>query len=427
MQIIAAALALSVVAGIALVALFLVGSVLVTAFFAIDSKWIPVTYNVRSLTRRRVTTTVTVLGMSLAVGVFSAGLQLRNGIRKTLVTAGRDDNTVILRKGSNSEVTSVVDREQAKLIASREEVALDPKDGKPLVDPQVAVLIYAQREGGGENDGANVFVRGLSERTTTLHPTVKLAKGRWFQPGTSEVVIGRSLAGKFIGAKLDGELSFARRTWKVVGVIDAGGSGFDSEIWGDVDQVMAAFQRTLYSTMIVRVKDKRSIPAMAEAVSLDPRLSLDVKQEEKYYEDLSSGLSNLLGFLGIFVSVVFSLGATLGATISMYAQVAARIREVGVLRALGYRRSAVFVSFVIESVLLGLIAGGVGVGLSALMQFASFSTLNFGTFSEVTFRFALTPDVMWKSAIFAGVMGYAGGVLPAARAFRTPITQAVKG
>lgn len=427
MQTFAALLGIALALTILVVVLFLIGSVFVTAFFAVDSKWIPVTYNIRSLTRRRVTTTVTVLGMALAVGVFSAGLQLRNGIKKTLVTAGREDNVVILRKGSNAEITSVVDREQAKLLASRDEVAIDPKDGKPLADPQVSVLIFAQRPGGISTDGTNVFVRGLSERTTAIHPTVKVIEGRWFQPGTSEIVIGKSLVGKFVNAQLGQEMSFARRGWKVVGVIDSGGSSFDSEVWGDLEQVMAAFQRTLYSALVVRVKDKKTIPQMAEGVALDPRLSLDVKMEQKYYEDLSSGLSNLLGFLGLFVAVVFSLGATLGATISMYAQVAARIREVGVLRALGFRRSAIFVSFVLESVLLGLIAGGVGLGLSAFMQFASFSTMSFGTFSQVTFCFALTPDVFWKSAIFATMMGYAGGVLPATRAFRTPITQAVKG
>ena len=418
---------------VALVAavLGLVASIVLTVVLAVMTarrgSWIPLIYNVRSLTRRKVTTLVTMLGMALVVGVFSTVLMLRNGIRETLVTAGNADNVIVLRKGSTAEITSAVDREQAKLLSSRDEVMLDPKDGKPMVDPQLAVLIFAQKSGGGPDDGSNVFVRGASDRTLSLHPIVKVMEGRWFAPGTSEIVIGRSLVGKFEGARLGSQMNFARRSWTVVGVLDAQGSSFDSEIWGDVEQMIPAFQRTMYSQLTMRLKDPSRIPGMADAVGLDPRLNLDVKQETKYFAELSSNLAGLLSFLGLFVAIVFSLGATLGAMISMYAQVAARIREVGTLRAIGFHRGSVLVSFVIESLILGIVAGVIGVAVSSLAQLGSFSTINFGTFSEVTFRFKLTGDVIGKSLFFGAMMGYAGGLLPAVRAARTPIIEATRG
>ena len=288
------------------------------------------------------------------------------------------------------------------------------------------MLIFAQRPGGVATDGANVLLRGTSERNAALHRNVKLAAGRWFRPGTAELVIGKALVGRFVGAQLDGELTIARRRWKVVGVVDAGGSGFESEAWSDVEQVMEAFGRTSFSSVTLRLRDASTLPAVAARVGADQRLSLDAKQEQKYFDDLSNGLSMFIGFIGIFVAVVFSLGATLGAMIAMYAQVAARTREVGTLRAIGYQRDAVLVSFVVESLLLGLVAGGLGVVFAMPMQLASFTTVNFTTFSEVTFRFQLTPDIVAKSIAFAVVMGYAGGLLPAIHAARLTIVEAIR-
>ena len=411
----------------ALVAVFgLVVSLVATVGLSFTVKWVPVIYNVRSLTRRKVTTSLTVLGLALVVFVFATVLMLQRGIRSTLVTGGNVDNVVVLRTGATADISSVVDRNQFKLLSSLDAVAGD-KGGAPLAVPQAAVLIYAQRVGGTSTDGANVLVRGLTDKMLELHPNIHVAEGRWFTPGTSEIVIGKAMRGRFVGAELGSQMTFARRSWTVVGVMDAGGSAYGSEIWGDVEQVMEAFQRTLYSIVTMKVKDPGAIKDLAARVLADPQLNLDVKQERQYFEELSAGLSNLLGFLGLFVAVVFSLGATIGATISMYAQVAARTREVGTLRALGFQRSAVLVSFVVESILVGVISGVIGVGASALMQFASFSTVNFNTFSEVTFRFTLTPGVVVASLVFAAAMGYAGGFLPALRAARMPIVQATRG
>jgi putative ABC transport system permease protein len=419
--------AMALGATVAVSALATLLSLLAMVVLAIVAKWVPVVYNVRSLARRRLTTLMTVAGMALVVFVFSSVLMLLQGIKRTLVTAGRDDNVMVLRKGATAEITSAVEREQAKLLSSLDEVAPDPKDGKPLVDPQVSVLIFAQRPGGEATDGTNVLVRGLTEKTLPLHEGVRVVEGRWFSPGTSEIVIGRSLIGRFVGASLGSEMNFARRGWKVVGIVDGAGSSYDSEVWCDIEQAMSAFQRVTYSQVTMRLKSASLLSSVIAKLAGDQRLQLDVKPEQKYFEDQSTGLRTFLGFMGIFVAVVFSIGATLGAMISMYGQVAARLREVGTLRALGFRRSSVLVSFVVESVLLGLASGVLGVAASALMRFASFTTMNFSTFSEVTFRFALTPSVVGWSMGFAALMGYVGGVLPAVRAARMPIVQATRG
>jgi len=401
--------------------------VLVVAVMAVTTKWIPVMYNVRSLARRRTTTLVTMLGTSMVVCMFSTVLMLVQGITKTLSSAGRTDNAVVLRKGATAEIQSVVEREQVKLLSAMPGVATDPKDGKPLVDPQVAVLIYALRPGGSETDGTNLPVRGVSDKTLALHDIVHVTKGRWFTPGTSEVVVGRSVVGRVAGAELGQEINFARRGWKVVGIIDSGGTSYDSEIWMDTDQALQAFQRQAYSTVVMRVTDAGSLRQIGETAVADPRLQLDVKEERKFFEDQSNGIRLFLGFLGIFVAVVFSFGSILGGMISMYGQVAARTREIGTLRALGFKRTSVLVSFVLESMILGIVGGVVGVAGASLMQLASFSTMNFATFSEVTFRFALTPSVVGSSLGFAAFMGFVGGLLPAMRAARMPIVQATRG
>jgi putative ABC transport system permease protein len=423
MQTLAAAIGLLFALGLFAAVAALALSFVYTGALAAIARWVPVIYNVRSLTRRRVTTGFTLLGLALVVFVVATVLMLRNGIVETLVTGGQPDNVVVLRSGANADIVSVVSREQAKLLGALDGVATDPKDGKPLLDPQVAVLISAQRASNAE-DFANVTVRGLSERTLALHPNLKIAEGRMFKAGTSEIVIGRALVGRFTGAQLGAQWYFARRNWEVVGVVDAANSSFGSEVWGDVDQVMDAFHRSMYSTVVMKVRDAGAIPALAAQIASDPKLNLDARQERKYFADLSSNLSSLLTFLGLFVAIVFTLAATLGAAISMYAQVAARTREVGTLRAIGFRREAILVSFVFESTLLGLLAGVVGIAGASLMELASFTTINFGTFSEVTFHFKLSGGVIVVAEVFAAVMGYAGGLLPAIRASRMPIVVA---
>ena len=390
--------------------------------------FVPVTYNLRSLLVRKVSTALTALGLALVVFVFATVLMLGRGIEQTLAASGSRDNVKVLRKGAQSEIQSGVTTELSRLVTAAPEVAV-AADGAPLASPEMIVLIFALRTTPeSDTDGSNIAVRGVSARALEVHPGITLA-GRMFQPGTSEIVIGKALAGRFQGMALGQKVRFARREWSVVGVLDSKGSSFDSEVWGDVDQFGDAFQRRGgYSSLTVRLRDRAMLPALEARLGADPQLSqLDVVRESAYYEAQSKGLSAFIKFLGTFVAIIFAVGAALGAMITMYAQVAARTREIGTLRALGFRRRAVLVSFLVESVLLGLAAGVVGLFGASFMRYASFSTVNFQSFSEVTVRFALSGPIVAWSLAFAAVMGYAGGLLPAMRAARMPIIDATRG
>jgi ABC-type lipoprotein release transport system permease subunit len=390
--------------------------------------WVPVVYNLRSLTVRKVTTSVTAVGIALVVFVFATVLMLASGVKKTLATTGVPENAKINRKGAQNEMQSGMLPEQLKLLEAQPEVAIG-KDGKPLASPELVVLIFALKEGAtDDSQGTNVTVRGVGPKALDLHPPAHL-DGRMFTPGTSEVVIGKGLAGRFQGMKLGGATRFARRDWTVVGVMDTGGSAYESEVWGDVEQFEDAFQRRpAFSSVTIKLASPDALEALSKKLDADPQLnSLEVKREDRYWAGQSERFALFVTFLGLFVAVIFAFGAVLGAMITMYAQVAARTREIGTLRAMGFRRRSVLVSFIVESVLLSLIAGSLGLFAASFWQLTSFSTMNWQSFSEVTFRFHLSPEIIAASLTFAALLGYAGGLLPALRASRMPITQATRG
>jgi putative ABC transport system permease protein len=416
---------LFVVAGVA-------GGMLVCALLGLTllvrRDWVPIVYNLRSLGVRRWTTGVTAVGLALVVFAFTTVLMLATGVRETLKATGSAENAKIIRKGSQNEVQSGMLPEHLRLLSSAPETAMG-KDGKPLASPELLVIIFAERENGKTaEDGTNLDVRGIGPTGLELHPPRAL-EGRMFKPGTSEIVVGKKLAGRFKGMELGGQVRFARRDWTVVGIMDQGGSAYDSEIWGDIDQFMDAFaRRPAFSSVTLRLKDKHDVAALKSRVENDPMLStLEVQPEVDYWAAQSEATAKFVNIVGLFVVIVFSFGAILGAMITMYAQVAARTREIGTLRALGFRRRAVLVSFVAESVILGLLAGAVGCAGASLMQLASFTTMNFQTFAEMTFKFHMSAGVVIASFVFAIVMGFAGGLLPAMRAARMPIVRATRG
>lgn len=416
---------LGVVAGLAVGAV-VVGVLGLTLLVRRD--FVPIVYNLRSLGVRKVTTTVTAAGLALVVFVFATVLMLSTGITRTLTGTGSPENAKIIRKGSQTELQSGLLPEHFRLLSAAPEVAAG-HDGKPLASQELVVLIYALKAGATDDtQGTNLGVRGVGKASFELHPEVKL-DGRAPQPGTSEIAIGKNLVGRFQGANLGGSMRFARRDWQVVGILDAGGSAYDSEIWGDFEQVMDAFQRRpSYSSVTMRLKDRAALSALKARLEADPQLNtLEVKGEIDYWKAQSEMFANFVQLLGLFVAIIFSLGAILGAMITMYAQVAARTREIGTLRAIGFRRRAVLVSFVVESVLLSLVAGGAGLLAASLLQLASFTTVNWMTFSEVTFRFRLDAATVVASLVFAAIMGFAGGLLPAMRASRMAIVQATRG
>ena len=384
---------------------------------------LPFSYTVRNLWTRKLTTALTAGGMALVVFVFAAVLMLDAGLKQTLVATGADDNVILVRKGSASEVQSGVSRDQAALVEALPQVARGPA-GEPLASREVVVLNSLPKLDTGKR--SNVPMRGVTEMAFRLRPTVRVLEGRVFRPGSNEVIVGRNVARQFAGVEIGQTLSFAQRQWTIVGVFDAGRTAFDSEIWGDSDQLLQAFRRVAYSSVVARLTAIDAFAAFDAAIAAEPRLTFDVKREKQYYEDQSRGLSQFISTLGIVLSVIFSLGAIIGAAITMYAAVATRTGEIGTLRALGFRRSAILRAFLLEALLLSLGGGVVGLFAATWLQAISISTTNFQSFSELAFSFALTPSVVVTSLVFALVMGFVGGVLPALKASRMKIVDALR-
>lgn len=384
---------------------------------------IPLTYVARNLWTRRLTTLLTAAGLALVVFVFATALMLDEGLRKTLVTTGEYNNVVLIRRGSETEVQSSVERDQAYIAASHPAIATG-QNGEPMASKETVVLIALNKR--GTDKPGNVVIRGVSPLALSLRPQVTLSTGRMFRPGSSEIIAGSAIAKRFAGAGIGETLRFGQREWTVVGVFDAGNSGFDSEIWGDADQLMQAFRRPAFSSVIVRLTESDLFEPFKKAVESDQRLTLEAKREQSFYADQSKALSTFISILGMTLSIVFSIGAMIGAMITMYASVANRVTEIGTLRALGFRRRNILAAFLAESMLLALAGGIAGLFFASLMQFISFSTVNFQSFSELAFGFRLNPMIALESLLFALAMGFIGGFLPAFRAARMKIVDSLR-
>jgi len=384
---------------------------------------LPFGYIARNLAARRLTTTLTAGGMALVVYVFATVLMLAAGLEQTLVSTGQDDNVIVIRRGAQTEVQSGIDRTQAGIVESLADVAIGG-DGHKLISKEPVVLINLPKR--DSNKASNVVIRGVTPTGLALRPQVSLIEGRMFRPGTAEVIAGHSIASGFKGAGVGETLRFASRDWTVVGVFDAGRTGFDSEIWGDGEQMLQAFRRLGFSALIFKLADADRFDAVKKEIEADPRLTLEAKRETRFYADQSENLSKFISILGTTISLIFSIGAVIGAMITMYASVASRTAEIGTLRALGFPRSAILVAFLVEALMLGLLGGVIGLIGASFMQALSISTTNFQTFAELAFSFTLTPAIVIISLAFALSMGFVGGFLPAARASRMKIVDALR-
>jgi ABC-type lipoprotein release transport system permease subunit len=380
-------------------------------------------YSLRNLLARRLTTLLTAGGMALVVFAFAAIVMLAEGLETTLVDSGSYQNAIVIRKSSNSEVQSGVSRDEAAIVETQPEVARDAH-GQPLVAKEVVVLINLRKRG---SDGtSNVTIRGVSGASLALRPELRLTAGRMPRPGAAEIAVGESIARRFQGAGLNDTLSFAKNDWKVVGIFDAGNTGFSSEIWGDADQLMQAFRRQAYSSVIFKLQNPGQLETVKRRVESDPRLTADLKREVDYYREQSEMTATFLRILGTALTIIFSIGAVVGAMITMYAAVANRTAEIGTLRAVGFQRSAILAAFLAESLLLGVLGGLGGLFLASFLQFFTVSTTNFQTFSELAFQFRLSPGIVAEGLGFAIVMGLVGGLLPAFRAARMNIVEALR-
>ncbi len=384
---------------------------------------IPFSYSLRNLWTRKLTTILTAAGMALVMFVFATVLMMSEGLRQTLVQTGSPDNVIVTRDGANTEVDSVIERADAGIIETDPSVAIGP-DNQRVLSKEMVVLITLTKESTGV--ATNVMTRGVSLQSPHLRPQVKLTQGRMFRPGSAEIIAGSSIAQRFPEAGLGGRMRFGQREWVVVGVFDAGNTGFDSEVWGDVDQLMQAFRRVPYSSVIFKLSDPSVFQVTKQRIESDPRLKVTLKRESAFYAEQSEALATFIKYLGLTLSVVFSIGAMLGAMITMYAAVANRTAEIGTLRALGYGRSGILVLFLLESLALSLIGGVVGLFCASFMQLLTVSTLNWQSFAELAFTFKLTPAIAAATLLFAAVMGIVGGVLPALRAARMKIVDALR-
>jgi putative ABC transport system permease protein len=383
---------------------------------------IPFSYSLRNLWTRRLTTALTIAGMALVVFVFAAILMLAEGLQKTLVDTGSYDNVVVIRKAAGSEVQSGVERLQASIVETQPEIAIG-QNGKPLLAKELVVLIMLPKR--GSDKPSNVVIRGISESSMTLRPQVKLIEGRMPRPGSSEIIAGQSIAKRFKGGGIGETLRFGMRDWTVVGIFDAGNTGYASEIWGDVDQLMQAFRRPVYSSGIFKLRDSSEFEKIKERIETDPRLTLEALRETRYYEKQSEMMAKFLRILGMTLTIIFSLGAIIGAMITMYASVANRTGEIGTMRAIGFQRRSILTAFIIESLLLGFIGGFIGLFFASFLQLFTISTMNFQTFSELSFSFSLTFKIFYEAMTFSLIMGFVGGVLPAIRASRMSIVDAL--
>lgn len=386
---------------------------------------VPLQYMLGSFRRRRLTMAITVGGFALVIFVYTAVLMMSHGVEKTLSSGGSEQNIVVARKSSQGEISSIIDGESTNVIMTMPQIAKGSGGRvKASAEPVVVINLYKREDGGM----SNVTVRGVGEAALEVRPHIQVVEGRMFNSGSREIVVGRAVRQGFEGTNLGEKIKFANDEWLIVGVFAADGSSFESEVWGDSRQLQAAFNRdNTVSTITLTLQDGSTVDDLRKAFEADRRLvQYEAKTEIKFYKEQSELLAQFIAALGTAVTFIFSFGAIIGAVITMYTAVANRTQEIGTLRALGFRRKSVLFGFLLESVLLAAAGGVVGVGIASILQFYSISTINFNSFSELSFAFALSPDIVLNSMIFAIVMGIAGGFFPAVRAARLKIVDALR-
>ncbi|MCC6646151.1 MAG: ABC transporter permease [Polyangiaceae bacterium] len=386
---------------------------------------IPVRYNLRSLVVRKATTAATSLGIALVVFVLAASMMLVSGIDRTLGAAGRADNAIVLRRGSDAELNSIIDVQKVGLVAAAPGVAT--AGGGPAVAGEIVVVATMNKVGG--EGFTNVLIRGVTERSASLRGALTVVEGRAPSPGADEVMIGKQIRGRFPGVDLGQSFELKKnRAVKVVGVFTDGGSSHESEVWGDVELIRSSFGRAgVVSGVRVRLTSPAAFDAFKQSVEGDKNLGFEALRETAFLEKQSEGLRAFVTALGASIAFFFSVGAMIGAMITMYASIANRRREIGTLRALGFPRWQILLSFLIESITLALAGGALGAGAATALKLVSFSMMNFSTWSEMVFTFQPTPGILGGAMAFAGVMGLVGGFFPALAAARTSPVVAMKG
>jgi putative ABC transport system permease protein len=380
---------------------------------------IPVAYNLRSARERWTSSLVAVLGIAGTVGVFVAMLALARGFKATLVSSGLPQNAIVQQSGADSEMTSAMLVDAVHIIEDQPQVLRH--GSTPVVSPEV-VVIAALPLRGTESD-ANVQVRGVSPRVLDVRDNVRITAGRLFEPGLSEIVVGKNASKAYAGLDLGATLRIGPGTWKVVGLFDAGGSAIDYEIWADADVLNVNYQRPpgVFQSVTVRLRSPDDFEAFRKTVEADPRLKVQAIRERAYYEGQSRVVTTLITVLGGLVAFVMGLGAVLAALNTMYSAVAERSREIAVMRALGFARRSIVLSFLVESLWIALLGGVIGCLAVLPVNGITTGTINWQTFSHLSFAFRITPDLLVMGIAFALFMGVLGGLPPAVRAARANV------
>jgi len=385
---------------------------------------LPIMYNIRSLGQRWKVTLLAIFGIALVVAVFVTLLSMEAGFRLSLRSTGSPQNGIIIQRGAMSELTSWIPIADANIAEVDPRVARDGS-GAPLASCEVVILTTRPRR--SDNQAANVTFRGVSPMAFKVRNGIKIVEGRNFTPGLYEVIVGKKIADRVTGLDVGSTISVQKKDWKVVGHFDAAGSAFESEIWGDYDAMAPAIGRNGgCESLTVRLTNPSTISAFDKDLRANPRVQMQIEPEPKYYEDLAGSTLKALLYLAGFVAVVMGVGAVFGAMNTMYAIVAQRTREVGTLRALGFSRFSILFSFVVESIFLAVVGGVLGCLLAIPANGITAGTGQTASFSEIAFAFQITPPIVVTGIIFAVFMGIVGGLLPAVRAARMPITKALR-
>jgi len=385
---------------------------------------IPIVYNLRSVRARWVSAIVAVLGIAGTVGVFIAMLSLARGFKATVVGSGSTENALIRRAGSTGEIDGSIPLEQVRVIQDAPGIARD--GDQPLVSPEVVVIAAFPLKATGTD--ANVQVRGVSPNALKVRKNIRMVEGRFFQPGLNELIVGKNVPSTYAGLNLGDTIRFGGGNWNVVGIFDAGGSAFDSEVWCDARVLSQVYKRpeNIFSSITVRLTSPAALSQLKDALTADPRMQVQVDREIDYYEKQSRGLTTLITVLGTLVAGVMGIGAIFGALNTMYSAVSERSREIATMRAIGFGAAAIIFSFIFEALFISLIGGLVGCAAVLPLNGFTTSTMNMQTFSHLAFAFRVTPLLLAIGIGFALLMGLVGGVPPAIRAARRPVVLALR-
>src|SRR5271157_533706 len=385
---------------------------------------IPISYNIRNLVVRKTTTIMTAVGIAMTVAVLLAVLALGAGLRTAFEAAGDPLHVLVLRKGGNAELTSVVSQEGFQVIKSYPGIAKG-SDGQPLASLEMVTIIDVVNP-ENPHGGMNVTLRGVTLRGTQMRDRLKLASGRWFTPGQREIVVGKNVAKRSPDAKLGKQLKFGKGYWTIVGIMDGGESAVNSEIFGDLNQISSDFNRPdALSSVLIQATDASAVPALVNSMKDDRRLTVDPLTERAYYENQTIAAAPIQ-FLGIFISIIMAVGSSFAAMNTMYAAVARRAKEIGTLRVLGFTKGSIQLSFLLESVVLCLIGGALGILIALPLNNVTTGIGSFVTFSEISFNFKVTPIIMLIGLVFSTILGALGGLLPARQAAQKEILTALR-